>query len=89
MTAAFTIGIDIGTTAVKAAVLDPDRGIVAQASRSNRLHSPHPGWAEADPAMWLSNAAGAVREVVRGIGAHRIAAIATSGMVPASARASA
>lgn len=83
MTAAFTIGIDIGTTAVKAAVLDPDRGIVAQASRSNRLHSPHPGWAEADPAMWLSNAADAVREVVRGIGSHRIAAIATSGMVPA------
>jgi xylulokinase len=78
-----TIGLDLGTTAVKAAVLDPRRGVIAQASRINRLSSPHPGWAEADPAQWLRNAADAVREVAATVGEHRIAAIATSGMVPA------
>ena len=43
-----TIGVDVGTTGTKTVLFDTDLGIVAQASRETALHSPGPGYAEAD-----------------------------------------
>lgn len=81
----YTIGVDIGTTGTKTVLFDAARGIVAQASREAVLHSPHPGWAEADPAQWLDNVAGSIREVLTAsrVDPADVAAISTSGMVPA------
>lgn len=59
-----TLGIDLGTGSVKAAVVTPDGDIVAKASRSYGLSSPVPGWAESDPAQWLSSVHDAVNEAV-------------------------
>ncbi|HXQ95592.1 MAG TPA: gluconokinase [Candidatus Acidoferrales bacterium] len=42
------IGLDIGTTNCKAVVLDSDGRLVAHASESYALRTPHPGWAEQD-----------------------------------------
>ena len=78
-----TIGVDIGTTAVKAVVLDPDRGIVARATRPNRLLTPHPGWAEASTAEWRENVLSVLTELAAGVAPRRVAAIAVAGMVPA------
>lgn len=73
------LGIDIGTTATKAILVDPDRGPVADAERDVRLHSPHPGWAEEDTEQWWSN----VRELARELAEGRdVAAVGFSGMVP-------
>ena len=47
-----TIGIDIGTTGTKTVLLDTERGIVATATRETALHSPAPGYAEADTGQW-------------------------------------
>ncbi len=51
-----TIGYDIGSSFVKAAVLDSDSGmIIAQASFPDtemKIESPKPGWAEQHPLMW-------------------------------------
>jgi xylulokinase len=82
---AHTIGIDIGTTGTKTVLLDTDRGIVAQASRETTLHSPAPGFAEADTAQWQANVIDSIREVLSasGIGNDAVQAIAVSGMVPA------
>lgn len=82
---AFTIGVDIGTTGTKTVLFDADRGIVAQASREAALHSPQPGWAEADPAQWLDNVTGSIRHVLAEarIDPAEVTAISTSGMVPA------
>lgn len=77
------IGIDIGTTGVKAVLLDPGRGIIAQASRANILRSPAPGWAEADPGQWRANVLGALAELIRAEPDAEVGAIATTGMVPA------
>lgn len=77
------IGVDIGTTGVKAVLLDPDRGIVAQASRANILHSPAPGWAEADPGQWRANVLDVLADLVRAEPDAEVGAIATTGMVPA------
>ncbi|HUG13996.1 MAG TPA: FGGY-family carbohydrate kinase [Thermomicrobiales bacterium] len=79
----YLLGIDIGTTALKAVVLDPQRGVIAQAQRPHTLRSPHPGWAEEDPAEWWQTTVEAIKEIVGSIPAERIAAVAITGMVPA------
>jgi len=83
MTDGLLIGIDIGTTGVKVVVVDPARGQIAQATRANRLDSPHAGWAEADPAQWLANIEAGLQELAPVLADRPIAAIAATGMVPA------
>jgi xylulokinase len=46
-----TLGIDLGTSSVKALLLDDDRPL-AVASAPLRVSRPHPGWSEQDPAHW-------------------------------------
>ena len=85
------LGIDVGTTSTKVVLADPAAGVVAQASESVALSSPRPGWAEADPARWWANLSALVPAVltaayaVTGISVtvNDIAAVATTGMVPA------
>ena len=81
----YTIGIDIGTTGTKVALVHVERGIVAIASRSTTLYSDRPGFAEADTGQWLTNALECIREVVdvSGVAASDIGAVSTAGMVPA------
>ena len=50
------LGLDLGTTAVKAVVLDPERGLLAADSLPNAPASPQPGWSEQDAGAWLDNA---------------------------------
>jgi xylulokinase len=59
-----TLGIDLGTGSVKAAVLDDDFRVVAKASRPNVVSAPLPGQAESDPAQWLDATREAVAEAV-------------------------
>jgi xylulokinase len=73
------LGIDVGTTAVKAILLDPDAGVVAQAERPVTLHSDRPGWAEEDVTQWWDNATALSRELTAD---RRIVAVGLSGMVP-------
>ena len=78
----YLLGIDIGTTATKAILLHPVKGVVAEAEAKSRLISRQAGWAEEDPAQWWENTgevtrtclvlAGAVKEEVAGIGVSGI-----------------
>ena len=43
------IGIDIGTTGVRAVAYQPDGRSLGAATREYPLNSPHAGWAEQDP----------------------------------------
>lgn len=81
----YTIGIDIGTTGTKTVLLDTETGIVATATRETALHSPSPGFAEADTEQWYRNVVESIREVLStsGVSPDAVGAIATSGMVPA------
>lgn len=51
-----SLGLDIGSSSIKAAVLDIDSArIVAQDSYPEQeltIHAPHPGWAEQNPEVW-------------------------------------
>lgn len=81
----YIIGVDLGTTGTKVVLFAPQEGIVAQASRASALHSPQPGFAEADPAQWRDNVFTCIREVIAtaGVDPADVSAVATSGMVPA------
>jgi xylulokinase len=46
------LGIDLGTSSVKVAVMDEDGSVKQTASAGYAMDSPHPGWAETDPAAW-------------------------------------
>jgi xylulokinase len=46
------VGVDIGTSGVKALALSETGEILARAERAYPLSTPHPGWAEQDPDDW-------------------------------------
>jgi xylulokinase len=46
------IGIDVGTSGVKAIAISPDGEVLASADESYPLSTPHPGWSEQDPDDW-------------------------------------
>ncbi|WDR01839.1 xylulokinase [Devosia algicola] len=78
MTASF-LGIDIGTSGVKALLITEDGAIIGEATAPAREPvRPHPGWSEQDPADWWSATLAAIDSLskthtqalaaVRGIG---------------------
>nr|BAL55921.1 carbohydrate kinase FGGY [uncultured Chloroflexota bacterium] len=78
------LGIDIGTTATKAILCDPQGNILAEAEAPATLRSPHPAWAEEDPEEWWQNIPHLVQACLKHSGkeAAEIAAVGVSGMVP-------
>ena len=57
------VGLDLGTSSLKAVALATDGRLVASASHAYPTHSPVPGWAEQDPADWTQAAHVALREL--------------------------
>src|SRR5436190_21109996 len=55
-----TLGIDLGTSAVKAALLDDDDRLVASASRPLEASHPRPGFSEQDPEDWWQATSAAI-----------------------------
>ncbi len=69
------LGIDIGTSGVKAVILDESGAVVGQGTAALSVQRPQPLWSEQDPeAWWLATTAAvqaidpAMRRSVRGIG---------------------
>ena len=79
------LGIDLGSSGVKAVLLDPHDGIVASAKRDVTMYCDHPGWAEADPNEWWAAVAQLVPDLLAMANAAStdVTAVATTGMVPA------
>jgi xylulokinase len=83
MNSRYVLGIDVGTTALKAIALEREQGIVAQIELPHELFSLHAGWAEEDPERWWTTTLEAIRQLFMVIPAESIEAIGVSGMVPA------
>jgi xylulokinase len=66
------VGLDVGTTGVKALAISPDGAVVARAEEEYPLSTPRPGWAEQDPEDWWQASERALarlgRDDVAGIG---------------------
>ncbi|WP_422071374.1 xylulokinase [Tranquillimonas rosea] len=50
------LGLDLGTSSLKALLIDDDQQLVAEASAPLSVSRPHPGWSEQDPADWIAAA---------------------------------
>jgi len=46
------VGLDVGTTGVKAVAISPEGEVLATDEESYQLSTPRPGWAEQDPEDW-------------------------------------
>ena len=79
------LGIDLGSSGVKAVLLDADLGIVASRTHDVALFSDHPGWAEADAAQWWHAVCAVLPRLLETVAAssHDVNAVAVTGMVPA------
>jgi xylulokinase len=70
------LGIDLGTSGLKAIVIDGDQRLLGQATAPLSVSRPQPGWSEQAPADWIAAAEAAVSELagrcdlsaVKGIG---------------------
>jgi len=69
------IGVDVGTTGVKAIAISHDGEVIAKAEQAYPLSTPRPGWSEQDPEDWWRAAQAALQALaaagiadVRGIG---------------------
>lgn len=69
------LGLDLGTSGLKAIVIDEDQKVVAEASAPLSVSRPEDGWSEQGPADWIAAAEAAIgalpadaRGAIRGIG---------------------
>jgi xylulokinase len=57
------LGIDLGTSAVKAVLVDDANAVIGQASAALEVSRPNPLWSEQDPETWWTAANSAVAEL--------------------------
>lgn len=84
MTEAFVLGIDLGTSAVKALAVAPDGRVLGRGSASYGIEWIREGWAEQDPDTWWTASVEAVREALaaaRRAGGAKVTAVGLSGQV--------
>ena len=84
MTAVSLLGVDLGTSSVKAVVTDPGGETIGMATRAYAVESGNPGWAESDPRAWWRETVSVVREAVahaRASGAAPPSALSLSGQM--------
>ena len=77
------LGLDLGTTGVRAVLIDESGTVVGSSSSEHPLHSPAPGWMEQDPLDWWVSACAAIRGVLAGTGAEpgEVDGVAASGQM--------
>ncbi|MFL6072979.1 MAG: xylulokinase [Mycobacteriales bacterium] len=73
-----TLGVDLGTSGVKALSLDASGQVVGRGSAGYPVAAPRAGWAETDPEDWWRAVVAAVRTAVAG---RRVTAIGLSGQM--------
>ena len=78
-----TVGIDIGTTSVKAVAADDDGSVLARARIPHRVVAPDPGRFEHDPQQaWIDGVLAAWSDMSAGTAGRSVASVTVSAMVP-------
>lgn len=75
----YILGLDIGTSGVKAVLFSEKGEAVRTANAEYPLYSPKAGWSEQEPEDWARGVAAAAREVCAGV--SEIAAVGLSGQM--------
>jgi xylulokinase len=82
----YTLGLDIGTSAVKALLMDQNGKIKAENSEEYPLYTPNPGWAEQNPDDWWQASKKVIKDLIEKneIDNKKIEAISFSGQMHSS-----
>jgi xylulokinase len=76
------LGVDVGTSGLRAVLLDRDGGFVDEATSEYELRSPQPGWAEQDPDRWFAALRDALAMLwARGYSGSQVSAIGLTGQM--------
>ena len=75
------LGIDLGTSGVKAIVVDHGQAVRAAFTAPLAVSRPRPLWSEQDPAAWWQAADEAVRAVLRDLDGRAVEAVGLSGQM--------
>jgi xylulokinase len=78
------LGLDVGTSSVKAILMSARGAVEAVASTPLSLETPEPGWAEQDPEAWWAASAAAIRELLAPRRRAQVAAVGISGQMHSS-----
>ncbi len=78
------LGIDVGTTAAKAALFTPDGQLQSVGESEYPVHYVRPGWVEQNPEDWWQAVCAATRQALTQVpqGAERIMGLAVSAQAP-------
>ncbi len=78
---ALALGIDVGTSGVRALAVDEVGAVVAESGRSYPLLTPRPGWTEQHPEDWLVGTLDALRDLSAQLTGQEIAVLGLSGQM--------
>ncbi len=78
------LGVDVGTSGVKAILVGLTGDVLASAVTPLELSTPQPGWAEQDPQAWWMASVVAIRRVLAACPRDRVAAVGVSGQMHSS-----
>ena len=78
------LGLDIGTSGVKALLVRPSGDVAASSTAPLTMVTPRPGWAEQDPAAWWDAVGEAARAALAAAPGARVAAVGISGQMHSS-----
>jgi len=78
------LGLDVGTSGVKAILVSPKGDVEASTVTPLQLQTPHPGWAEQDPEAWWQASVSSIKGVLASKPSARVSSIGISGQMHSS-----
>ena len=77
----YTIGIDLGTSAVKLLLVEEGGKICSSVTKEYPLSFPKPGWSEQAPEDWWKAVTAGLRELLEGVDASQVKGIGCGGQM--------
>ncbi len=81
---AVTLGLDVGTSGVKAILVDEQGEVIAASTTPLTMATPRPGWAEQDPEAWWEASVASIRGVLAERPDARVTGMGISGQMHSS-----
>lgn len=78
------LGVDVGTSGVKAVLVSPDGEVKASAITALQMSTPQPGWAEQEPDAWWNATHAAIKTALAARPGVHVTAVGLSGQMHSS-----
>jgi xylulokinase len=78
------LGLDVGTSGVKAILISPAGEVEAVSTTALSLSTPQPGWAEQEPEAWWTAIVASIRDVLAKRPGARVVSVGISGQMHSS-----